>query len=1553
MKFAHFFIRRPIFAGVLSILILLLGAIAMIRLPISEYPEVVPPTIVVMANYPGANPKTIAETVAAPLEQAINGVENSLYMFSQATSDGVMTLTVTFKLGTHIDDAQVQVQNRVSQALPKLPEEVRRLGVTTTKQSPDLTMVVHLLSDGRYDEIYLRNYATLQVKDVLARIPGAGSVQIFGSGDYAMRVWIDPDLAAARDLTASDIVNALREQNVQIAAGAVGQQPVSRPVAYELQINAKGRLLDPEEFGNVVVKTGSNGEKTLLKSVARIELGASGYALRSLLNNKKAVAIPIFQSPGANALQLSTDVRATMDELKKNFPEGLDYSVVYDPTVFVRSSIKAVVVTLFEAVVLVVIVVILFLQTWRASIIPLAAVPVSLVGTFAVMLALGFSINMLTLFGLVLAIGIVVDDAIVVVENVERNIALGLSPFEATKKAMDEVTGPIIAIALVLCAVFIPTAFISGLTGQFYKQFAITIAISTVISAFNSLTLSPALSAVLLQPHHAKTDILSRIMEKLFGWFFRPFNRAFAWAGDKYGAAVGGVLRKSVIALILYAGLVYLTGWSFTKVPSGFVPTQDKQYLVAFAQLPEGSSLDRTDAVMRRMGEIGLKHPGVESAVQFPGLSISGFSVAPNAGIVFFCLKDFDQRKTPDLSGPAIARALNTEFGGITEAFVLAVMPPSVNIGAVGGFKLYVEDRGGFGYDELFKNTRGLVGAGYGSGQLQNLFSTFTVNVPQVDAEIDRVKAKTQGVPLQNLFETMQIYLGSLYVNDFNLFGRTWQVVAQADAKFRDRPEDITRLKTRNAAGQMVPLGSLVKVKESYGPDRVMRYNGYPAAEITGEGLVVDGKQKVSSVQAEATIAKLAAQTLPKGMAFEWTELTYQRILAGNTAVYIYPLCILLVFLVLAAQYESFRLPLAIILVVPLCLLFAIAGVWITGGDNNIFTQIGLIVLVGLACKNAILIIEFAKHKQDEGASPVEAAIEACRLRLRPILMTSIAFIAGVFPLVISTGAGSEMRRAMGVAVFSGMIGVTLFGLFLTPVFYVVLMKLGAKKTVPKPAPDSAPSHGASGSALPGTSTATIAILAALGFALGAGSLNAGTLTIGPDYKRPTNAVPAEFRDAPAWKEAAPADARPKGRWWEVFGDPALNALIERATTNNQTLREAVARYDQARAVARGSRSEWLPTLDFNPNGRRERFSSNQDPDFNINSATTLRAPLDLSYEIDLWGRVRRSFQSARAEAQASAADFHNALLSVQAEVAQNYFTLRAVDRQRDVVRESIKLRREARDVLQGRVDAGTAPELDRARADTEVASAEADMMRLERQRSSLEVALAILTGTLAPQFTVAELADAPKTLPAIPAALPSELLERRPDVAAAERQLAAANARIGVAKAGFFPVLRLTGSAGYASAELDSLFNWDSRIWSIGPSLSLPIFAGGRNRANLARARSAFDEAAARYRQQVLIAFGEVQENLTALKLLAQEAEATTRMHDAAHRTYDYARLRYEGGVVSYLEVIESQRTLLVAELDLARLLGQRQSTMVQMIKTLGGGWHEGALSPGSSARK
>src|SRR5436190_995277 len=715
MNFSSFFIRRPIFAGVLSAVIFLLGLLSMWRLPISEYPEVVPPTIVVKATYPGANPKTIAETVASPLEQSINGVEDSLYMFSQATPDGVMTLTVTFKLGTDVDKAQVQVQKRVCQVLPRLPEDVRRLGVTTTKQSPDLTMVVHLFSpNGRYDEVYLRNYASLQVRDVLARIPGAGDVGLFGSGDYAMRVWLDPDKIAARNLTASDVVNAIREQNVQIAAGTVGQPPVSQPVPFELQVNAKGRLISTEQFGNIIVKTGPNGEKILLKDLARLELGASGYSLRSLLNNRTAVALRIFQTPGANALQLSKNVRQAMEEMKKNFPEGIDYAVVYDPTVFVRHSIEAVVHTLIEAILLVVVVVVLFLQTWRASLIPLAAVPVSLVGTFAIMLTLGFSINNLSLFGLVLAIGIVVDDAIVVVENVERNIALGLSPVEATKKAMSEVTGPIVATALVLCAALVPTAFISGLTGHFYKQFAITIAISTVISAINSLTLSPALSALLLKGHHEKKDRLSRGMDTLFGWVFRPFNRLFAWTGIKYSAGEGSVIRKSAVALVLYAGLVVLTGWSFNKVPSGFVPSQDKQYLVAFAQLPDAASLDRTEAVIRQMSEIGLKQPGVQDAVAFPGLSISGFSVAPNAGIVFFCLKPFEERRGKEMSGPAIAEALNRQFAGIQEAFILTVPPPPVNgLGTIGGFKFFVEDRADLGYDALYQNAQSLVGKGY------------------------------------------------------------------------------------------------------------------------------------------------------------------------------------------------------------------------------------------------------------------------------------------------------------------------------------------------------------------------------------------------------------------------------------------------------------------------------------------------------------------------------------------------------------------------------------------------------------------------------------------------------------------------------------------------------------------------------------------------------------------------------------------------------------------------------------------------------------------------
>ena len=1037
MNFSQFFISRPIFAAVLSLLILIAGAISLFQLPISEYPEVVPPTVVVRANFPGANPKVIGETVAAPLEQAITGVENMLYMSSQSTADGKITLTITFALGTDLDNAQVQVQNRVTRTEPKLPEEVTRIGITVDKASPDLTMVVHLTSpDKRYDMLYLSNYAILNIKDELARLSGVGDVQLFGMGDYSLRVWLDPNKTASRNLTATDVVTAIREQNRQVAAGQLGAPPAPTAQSFQLSVNTQGRLVTEEEFENIVIRAGDDGEITRLKDIARIELGSSQYALRSLLNNQPAVAIPIFQRPGSNAIDISNDVRAKMDELKKGFPQGMDYSIVYDPTIFVRGSIEAVVHTLFEALILVVLVVILFLQTWRASIIPLVAVPVSLIGTFAVMHLFGFSLNALSLFGLVLAIGIVVDDAIVVVENVERNIGLGLTPVEATKRAMREVTGPIVATALVLCAVFIPAAFISGLTGQFYKQFALTIAISTVISAFNSLTLSPALAAVLLKSHDAPKDRFSRVLDNIFGgWLFRPFNRFFERASHGYVGTVARVIRSSGIALILYAGLMVLTFFGFSHTPTGFVPGQDKQYLVAFAQLPDASSLDRTEDVIKRMSDMALKQPGVESAVAFPGLSINGFTNSPNAGIVFVTLKPFDERKDPSMSAGAIAGALNGQFANIQEAYMAIFPPPPVQgLGTIGGFRLQIEDRGNLGYDELYKETMNIINKSHNVPELAGLFTSYTVNVPQVDAAIDREKAKTHGVAVSDIFDTLQIYLGSLYANDFNRFGRTYQVNVQAEQQFRLESDQIGQLKVRNNKGEMIPLATFIKVSDTSGPDRVMHYNGFITAEINGAAA-----PGYSSGQAEKAIEKLLKEELPNGMTYEWTDLTYQQILSGNTALFVFPLCVLLAFLVLAAQYESWSLPLAVILIVPMTLLSAITGVIISGGDNNIFTQIGLIVLVGLACKNAILIVEFAKDKQEEGLDPLAAVLEACRLRLRPILMTSFAFIMGVVPLVFSSGAGAEMRHAMGVAVFSGMLGVTFFGLLLTPVFYVLI----------------------------------------------------------------------------------------------------------------------------------------------------------------------------------------------------------------------------------------------------------------------------------------------------------------------------------------------------------------------------------------------------------------------------------------------------------------------------------------------------------------------------------
>ena len=1055
MKFSHFFIERPIFATVLSLVILVGGGLAFFALPMSQYPEIVPPTVEVTARYPGADPKVIADTVATPIEQEVNGVQDMLYMSSQSTRDGTMTLSVTFKLGTNIDMAQVLVQNRVAIAEPRLPEQVRALGVTTKKKSPSLMMVVNLISpDNTYDQTYISNYAFLQVRDVLSRLEGVGDVVVHGAREYSMRVWLDPDKMWSRQLTTDDVVKAIQAQNVQVAAGRIGSAPAPSGTELELSVNTEGRLITPEQFGQILLKHGDRGELVYLRDVARVELGARDYSVGSYLDGKPAGALLIYQTPGANAVATAHRVSASMEELAKHFPKGLEYKIVYNTTTFVEKSIDAVIHTLIEAIVLVILVVLVFLQTWRATLIPIVAVPVSLVGTFAVMAAFGFSLNNLSLFGLVLAIGIVVDDAIVVVEAVEHNLEHGMNPKEATYKAMDTVGGAVVAIAIVLSAVFIPTAFISGITGEFYRQFALTIAVATIISAFNSLTLSPALSVLLLKPRSAKKDFITRGFDLLLGWFFRLFNKGFGAATNAYASIVRRLLRVAAVVLVVYAGLLCLTTLGFKTVPVGFIPLQDQGYLIGLAQLPDGASLQRSDEVRQKMVRLASSVPGVSHTLEFTGFSGIDGTNRSNAVTTFIILSDFKKRvKDPKENGFAIMAEVQRRFNTIQEARAMVFPPPPVQgIGNSGGFKMQVQDRRAAGLPALQAATDGLIGKLVEEPGIATAFTTFRSQAPELYLDIDRRKAETLGVPMSSIFSTLQGYLGSTYVNDFNFLNRVYQVNIQAADAFRLRPEAIRNLFTRSQNGDMVPLSTLLNVTETTGPDKVMHYNLYPSADVN-----VVPKPGFSGGQTMDLMQRVATETLPQQFGYEWTEMALQQQLAGNSAVYIFPLCVLLVFLALAAQYESWTLPFAIILIVPMCLLAAIAGVYLRGMDNNILTQIGFVVLVGLACKNAILIVEYAKQLMDSGVERHEAAVEASRLRLRPILMTSFAFTMGVWPLVVALGPGSEMRQALGTAVFAGMIGVTFFGIFLTPVFFSVIMKFFGPKDSAKPSPQPSP----------------------------------------------------------------------------------------------------------------------------------------------------------------------------------------------------------------------------------------------------------------------------------------------------------------------------------------------------------------------------------------------------------------------------------------------------------------------------------------------------------------
>jgi len=1051
MRFSRFFIDRPVFAAVISVIIILVGAFAYPTLPIAQYPEIAPPTITVTATYPGASAEVLADTVATPLEQEINGVEDMLYMSSSSTSDGLLTITLTFKLGTDLNNAQVLVQNRVSSAEPRLPEDVRRLGVVTRKAAPDLLMVIHLYSpDGSRSPDYISNYALLQVRDRLARLDGVGDARIFGARDYAMRVWIDPDKAAAHNLTAGEIVSTLRAQNVQVAAGAVGQAPFSRAgSAFELNVNTQGRLSDPSQFANVILKNDAGAHVVRVSDVARVELGAQDYRINAYLDRgQKAVAIGISQRPGSNALSTADSVLKTMEELGPNFPPGLKYTVIYNPTEYVAESIKEVRKTLFEAVILVVVVVIVFLQTWRAAVIPVLAIPVSLVGAFAVMAGFGASLNNLSLFGLVLAIGIVVDDAIVVVENVERRLSEGMTPREAAYRTMDEVGGALIAIALVLVAVFVPTAFITGISGQFYKQFALTIASATVISCLVSLTLSPAMAALLLRKHPDHSEP-AKGWRRPFQLFAQKFNEIFAALSERYGRLTAVTVRRGVIMLAIYAVLLAITGWRFSATPTGFIPAQDQGYFITVVQLPPGSSLARTDAMVHKVIDQAMATKGVEHAAAFVGLDGATFTNAPNVGTVFLPLTPFHERGKEGIKAQAVLDELRGKLGQIQGANVLVIQPPPVRgIGTGGGWKLIVEDRQGKGYRALEQATVDMMMQGNQQKELTSVFTLFNTSTPRLWAEIDRDKAQLAGVPPERVFEALSIYLGSAFVNDFNYLGRTYRVTAQADAPYRDEASDIARLQTRSLSGAMVPLGSVATVRDDSGPYRVVRYNLYPAAELQG-----DTKPEYSSGQALDRVEELAKARLPEGFAYEWTELAYQQKTAGNTGSIAFGLAVVFVFLLLAAQYESVTLPLAIILIVPMCLLAAILGVNLRGFDNNILTQIGLVVLIGLAAKNAILIVEFAKQAEERGLSRWDAAVEAAHTRLRPILMTSFAFILGVLPLVIASGPGAEMRQALGTAVFFGMIGVTGFGLLFTPAFYVMCRFISDRLWKPQDAP--------------------------------------------------------------------------------------------------------------------------------------------------------------------------------------------------------------------------------------------------------------------------------------------------------------------------------------------------------------------------------------------------------------------------------------------------------------------------------------------------------------------
>jgi hydrophobe/amphiphile efflux-1 (HAE1) family protein/NodT family efflux transporter outer membrane factor (OMF) lipoprotein len=1522
MRLTHFFIERPRFATVLSAFVTLLGLGALAILPVAHYPEIVPPTVQITTVYPGASADTVSRTVATPLEQQINGVENMLYMSSQSTGDGRLTITVTFRIGTDLNVAQMLTQNRVQDALPRLPEDVQRLGVQVRKATPSILLAIHVYSpDSSRDNLYLSNYTTLHVKDILARLEGVGDVQFQGGREYAMRIWLEPDKVAANNLNGSEVLAALRAQNLQVSAGILNQPPAPGHEAYQINVEALGRLSTPEQFGDIVVKSDKQGRVTRVRDIGRVEVGAADYGSTSYMDRSDATALLIYAQPGANSLAVEHEVLSAMKDLKKEFPQGVDYKIIYDPTIFIAKSVREVVVTIFIAILLVLGVVFLFLQNWRASIIPVIAIPVSLVGTFAVLYPLGISLNNLSLFGLVLAVGIVVDDAIVVVENVERNMRSGMSASDAAHKTMDEVGGALISIALTLCAVFVPSAFLSGISGLFFRQFAVTIAASTVISCFVSLTLSPALCAVLFKDHDpqgaSSHGRVGRFLHSGFGWF----NRGFEGLSNGYGNLTRRLVAGVGIVLVIYVALIGVAGLEFSRAQTGFIPEQDQGYLITIVQLPPGATLPRTEEVVKQAADIILNTRGVEHVAPFAGLDATTSTVASNSGTIFSGLPSLYNHEIPGVTANTVLADLRARLSVIKDARVLTIPPPPVQgLGSAGGFKMMLEDRAGLGSEAVVRAANDLVAAANKDPHFAGAFTLFNTGSPSVYADIDRVKAEKVGVTPTDVFSTLQVYLGSQYVNDFNLLGRTYEVVVQADGQYRRNQPDITRLKVRNSSGEMVPIGTVALLKDNTIPYRVPRYDLFPAAEV--QGVAAPG---VASGTALLRMEELAHQVLPQGIGFEWTDLSFQEQQHGTPTLVVFGAAALFVFLVLVAQYESWKLPMAIVLIVPMCLLASVSGLLARGLPIDILAQIGFVVLVGLAAKNAILIVEFARQKEEEGAAAGEAAVHAARTRLRPILMTSFAFILGVAPLAVATGAGAEMRRSLGTAVLFGMLGVTCFGLLFTPAFYTFVRNFGHRE------------RRLSQGALKAT-----AIVLAL-------SLCAAGCAVGPRYVKPTTNL-APFHNLAGVSATKPAFPAPTlETWWTGFNDPMLVTVVQRALDQNLDLAAAFARVRQARAAAAAAGAQLLPTADLEATGTALHQSvasplgsvANSFPGYSRDQREyTVGAAA--SWEIDLSGGLRRGKAAAADELQAAQAEQVGTRITVAAEAADAYLQVREFQARLAVAQQLIDTDTHLLELVEVRRRVGVAD-------DREVAQAEALLKQAKSTVPSLRVALEAQLNRLdvlmgAQPGTYAEELSKPSTIPGIPAIgganQPLDVLRRRPDIIAAERRLAASNERIGVAISDHYPKISLSGALGFDSINGGTLFNGKA-FQPIGTgALRWRLFDFGKVEAEVAQSRGAYAESLAEYRQAALRATEDIENALMELAQTQVRLEELQGEVASLTRARDLSERAYKAGAIPLTDVLDADRQLLVARNDVESTRADAARAAVRTFRTLGGGW-------------